>query len=235
MAPNGRYLAYRPRRIDVWDYKQDAVIKCDPPADGCHPCWGPRGTFLIWAANHVCRIDDGQYTYLERSVELGSYWYGISNDAYFDEGKMWIIGSPGCGQNGAGETQFKEVDISGNGWKVGDGIMVGNGNSADIHIYGPDSPDSNKTPIFQKKTLNNNLNFNTRVSVGMTGLQLIIESLEPAYSAGLYNIQGMQKAFIGSSEKAQTVIPLQGIADGVYMLKLKTEKGAAQKTMRIVR
>ncbi|MGD9200484.1 MAG: T9SS type A sorting domain-containing protein, partial [Chitinispirillia bacterium] len=238
MSPGGRYLAYRPKRIDVWDYKQNVKIKCDPPFDGCHPCWGPRSTFLIWAANHVCRIDDGKYTYLGRSVALGKYWYGISNDAYFDEGKIWIIGSPGCGQNGAGKTQFKEVDISNNQWKVGPGTMVGNGNSADIHIYGPDGPPKvEPTSVLPKSKLNNDLNFNVRVNVGTTGLNLIIESVEPAgvYSAELYDIKGMRKVFIGKTDNTRTVIPVQSFVNGVYIIRIKTDKGATQKTIRLVR
>jgi hypothetical protein len=67
------------------------------------------------------------------------------------------------------------------------------------------------------------------------GAQLVIESVEPAISAGLVDIHGTEKAFMGSSEKAQIFIPLRGIPDGVYILKLKTGKGTAQKVIRIVR
>jgi hypothetical protein len=134
-SPDGKYVAHRPSGMKVTEVSTGNTIS-GAGGGGCHPCWGPRSKYLIWSKNQVCRVDGGSGRNLGKAG-VGSYWQGISNDAYFDEGKLWIIGRMrgGKNQNAAGSVEFREVDIANGGWAPGPTTKVGEGTAADIHVY----------------------------------------------------------------------------------------------------
>lgn len=133
-SPDGKFILHRPGRMKVYSIEQNKTISGD--LGGCHPSWGPRSKYFIRAQNGAY-YNTGTSVKSLGSAGLGKYWYGISNDAFYDQGKLWIIGKMGGGgQNDAGPVEFREVDITNGGWKLGPTTKVGQGTTADIHIYG---------------------------------------------------------------------------------------------------
>jgi hypothetical protein len=129
-SPNGRYIAFRPNGIQVYDVEEDRIVP-GAGGSGCHPCWGPNSEYLIWANDHVCRIKDGMGQGLG-SAGLGKYHYGISNDA------KWVVGrisDDGTGQNSPDDIVYYPVDTSNDGWELGEGTRIGSGTWCDIHVY----------------------------------------------------------------------------------------------------
>jgi hypothetical protein len=58
-----------------------------------------------------------------------------------------------------------------------------------------------------------------------TGLKLVIESFGTTdYSAGLFDLQGKRITYVKASGLAKTNIPLHDIANGMYVLRLKTSR-----------
>ena len=231
-SPDGKYVAYRPKGIKVMDVSTGKNVP-GAGGSGCHPSWGPRSKYLIWAQNTVCRIDGGVGKGFGKVVGLGKYWYGISNDAFYDEGKLWIIGKMGGGeQNAAGPIEFKEVDISGSGWKPAKtGTKVGNGATCDIHIY--DGKGSTKSKV---NKIDKRASFDALVTTSDAGLQLIISSQKLTGNfAELFNLQGKRVAFKTLSGTQQNVISLNSITDGNYILKISNDKVSTQKTIWISR
>ena len=237
-SPDGKFILYRPKTIKCYSIEAGKDI-CDF-LGGCHPSWGPRSRYFIRSAN-------GAYLNEGTSVkELGAafpfkqdYWQAISNDSHYDEGKLWAVGRENTGsraQTAGKPMHFVEVDISNDGWETGKVTDIGpKGVTGDIHIWKGDGPPVT-TSVFPRNKLCNGVNFSARVSAGPVGLRLVIESMGlVGYSAGLYNLQGVQKAFIENSDNSQNIIPLRGIADGMYMIRLNTPEGSAQKAIRIVR
>jgi hypothetical protein len=232
-SPDGKYIAYRPGGIKVQDIAAKKNID-GSGGGGCHPCWGPRSKYLMWSKNNVCRIENGETTMKGKKAGIGTYFQGISNDSYYDEGKLWIIARiGGSGQNGAGSVEFKEVDISNKDWKVGPGTKVGSGSSPDIHIYGPEGIPK-PTSLFPFKH-NNDFQFSARLSAGSTGMGLVIESMEPAYSAGLYDMMGRERAYVPMLDRSNNVIPLRGVDNGTYLIRLNTAQGDVQKKIHIIK
>ena len=233
ISPNGRYIAYKPIKFNIWDIKEKKDLGVNF-SGSYFPSWGPRSKYVISRSNCVYKVDNGQGIQLENSGLLG-YWPGISNDAEYDNGKLWIIGmiSSTCCRNIAGPVGFKEVDISGGQWNVGDSTKVGLGTSADIHIFGKVTqtiaPSDNLIS-------DNGIFFTTRIKNRSSGLQLIIISKNlSGYSSGLYDLQGKRHQLISLSTSSKNFISLQGISDGRYVLKIESGKKSIQKAILITR
>jgi hypothetical protein len=136
MSPNGKFILYRPTKMEVYSLELKKSISGN--LGGFHPSWGPRSRYFILSINEAF-LNLGTSVKNLGPAGVGSSWHGISNDAYYDEGKLWVIGRiGGNGHNGAGSIEFREVDISNDGWKFGNSIKVGSGTSCDIHIWGPE-------------------------------------------------------------------------------------------------
>ena len=244
-SPNGRYIAYRPDSIQIQDNTTKTNI-FGAGGKGQHPHWGPRSKYLLWSKRNVCRVDNGKVTMKVKSSGLGTYWFGVSNDAYWGKNKIWVIGrckvgrkedgdSP-VGQMEAGDVCFREVDISNKGYKVGSSTTIGKGTAADIHVFAPINP-ARKLPGINR-VIGNRIDFTTRFTKSFSGLQLIIisEDLSSGYYAALYDLQGKQKAFLKmSAGSLKNVLPLKSIADGRYVLKLNNNKMSVQKSVLIFR
>ena len=128
-SPNGRYVAFRPKGILVYDVQENKIVP-GAGGPGCHPCWGPNSKYLIWARNELCRIENGVGQGLG-SAGLSDYCYGISNDAKWVIGR---IGSNGNDQNTSHDIIYYPVDTSNGGWMLGEGTRIGNGTWCDIHV-----------------------------------------------------------------------------------------------------
>ena len=239
VSPDGRYTTVRGSRLTVIDLQTSKVVS-GAGGGGCHPCWGPRGKYLIWASNNVCKIENGIGKGLGKAG-LGKYWYGISNDAYYDEGNLWVIGR--CGsrgdQNSEGSVCFREVDISGGGYKYSnEAKTIGSGNATDIHVFPPDGP-PRPTSIQPRtnQTIGGGTVFNTQITKSASGLQLIIKSeeLSSGYSATLYDVQGKLKIFMNISSSSKHVLPLNYLADGRYILKIGNKNVSVQKSIVLSR
>jgi hypothetical protein len=130
--------------------------------------------------------------------------------------------------------EFREVDISDDGWKnIEPSTEVGRGTSCDIHIWRPEN-----TPVrssYFPMTFKRIADFNTRLSTGTAGKELIIESIEPAYSVVLYDMKGRQMAFSRMLDNSRTIIPLHGIDNGLYLIQLNTLLGGTRKIIQIFR
>ena len=136
MAPNGRYIAYRPiGDIVVWDLSTNKVV-AGAGGRGQHPCWGPRSKYLIWAYNNICTITDNRGYSSLNAAGFGIYHYGISNDAEYDQGRLWAIGRlGGGGQNTGGPIAIRPINITNSEWNTGASIAVSDsGTWCDIHI-----------------------------------------------------------------------------------------------------
>jgi hypothetical protein len=231
-SPNGKYIAYRPGGMKV----QDIAAGKDIPGiggGGCHPCWGPRSRYLIWAKNRVGIINGGQGMRLG-FAGFGHLYFGISNDAEYDQGRLWAIGVMSGNRNSMNamsDVVFKPIDITDNGWRPGPATKVASrGTWCDIHVG------TIPTSTGQNPELYNGLDFKPIKIHGSNGLPPGIQLHGPdVYSAGLYNLQGQQKAFLRLLGVSPNTIPLRGTADGMYVIKLTTAGGSFQKAIRIVK
>jgi hypothetical protein len=219
-SPDGKYIAYRTTGIQVRSNKTGKLLP-GSGGSGFHPHWGPRSKYLLWAKGNVCRIEGGRTTMPAKNSGLGAYWQGFSNDAYYDEGRIWVIGTVEenlLDQNSAGDNQYKEVDISSGGYKVKEGISLGKGTGGDIHIWRDNTSVLPKT----NQKLGNEINFSTLITRNASGLQLIIKSeeLSSGCQVTVYDLQGKKHAFMHISGSLENMLPLDNFADGRYIIKL---------------
>ena len=232
MSPNGKFLLYRPSQMMVFSLELEKNISGS--LGGCHPSWGPRSRYFIRAKNGAF-LNLGTLVKPLGPAGVGSTWQGISNDSYYDEGKLWVIGSiSGGGMAVSNIVEFREIDISNGGWtRSGVSTKVGNGTSCDIHIWRTENTPVNSSLI--PMTFKKSVEFNAKLSTGTAGMDLILESIEPAYSAELFDMKGRQRAFVRMRDKSQTIIPLRGIDNGIYIIQLNTVQGSTRKTLEIIR
>jgi hypothetical protein len=174
-------------------------------------------------------IDEGKWIDGGNSG-LGRHHFGASQDM------KWVVTRQGAkinDKNTAHDVRFYPVDVTGNKWKINKeaGVYVGEGTWCDIHVH---SPVGLKGPF--SRDLSRGLPFKTRLNSGGAGMQLIIESMGATrYSAGLYDLQGRQRALMGNSGNSQIIIPLRGFPDGMYLLRLKTGQGDINRIVHIPR
>lgn len=133
-APNGMKVAWRPGGVKVYD--KDAGTNVDA-GGGCHPSWGPKSYWLMWANANVGAFDNGSRLWSGGS-SLGAYHYGFSNDG------NWVIGRIGSGSGNDQNTDYPIIYYPCNSsergqpvsWSVntGAGETVGRGTWCDIHV-----------------------------------------------------------------------------------------------------
>jgi hypothetical protein len=161
------------------------------------------------------------------------YWHSISNDAYYDQGKLWAISRSNSGsgkQTKPGIISFVEVDISDNGWEAGDPVEVGTGVTADIHIWGPGEV-SDVSPGLG--TMGNS-SFKYQIEGTGAGVRLYLKS--PGLAGNdvmLFNTRGYRVAHESLSGGSSNSVFLGVIPNGVYFLKVGNHSKSALEPVLI--
>jgi len=114
---------------------------------------------------------------------------------------------------------------------------VGEDSACDIDMFPMDfDPDAPTNTTFRNMKSENRISFTTQTKTNASGFQLVVNSRKLAgYTAELYNIQGKQAAFMSMSGSSQNIMPLDGITDGMYFLKLSNNKESTQRGIWISR
>ena len=237
MSPDGKFLLYRPGKIKVYSLELKKDI-CGS-LGGCHPCWGPRSKYFIRSQNGAF-FNTGTSVKSLGSGGVGSYFQGFSNDAYWDEGRLWTIGRVGgSGQNGAGTVTLNEVAIDGNGgWKLGKKVVIGKGSACDVHFF-PKDFDPNKQTSTLPGTMNsaqNSIAFTTQIKTTASGLQLVVFSTDKeAKTAELFDMQGNIVASMKMAGSIKNSMPINSLVNGNYILKISGGNVAVQKSIVVMR
>ncbi|MGD9200568.1 MAG: T9SS type A sorting domain-containing protein [Chitinispirillia bacterium] len=221
-SPDGKFILYRPGKMKVYSVELKKDISGN--LGGCHPAWGPRSRYFIRASNGAF-LNLGTEVKSMGRAGVGQYWHAFSNDTYYDEGKLWVIGrmgGPGYkDQTRACPIKFTEVDISNDGWKLGKATDVGTGVTADIHIYGPEG----MTKINRAESKKNRPLLTYQIKGIISGSQLIVDLQGfTGTDVELFNIHGKRVAYKVLSGPSQNSISLGTIPNGTYFLKLNNGK-----------
>ena len=231
MASNGRYVLYRGDEMRVYDLLNgDYMIRAN--AEGEYPCWGPRGNYVLLSDFRAAVIRDrNPSTIVYQS--LSSYYCGLSNDAEYDQKRLWLVRRTGNAKHGVGDfIEITAVDISNDGWRTGPlGTQIShNGTWCDIHVTNTTVNSTYKDHRFDNRSV-----VDAAVLKRARGIHLVVESFELIeFSAGLFNVQGKRVAFVKTSGKTKKVIPLPGIVNGMYVLQLDAAGVKTQKPIWII-
>ena len=250
-SPDGKFILYRPKNIVL--YSVEAKKDISGNLGGCHPTWGPRSKYFIRSTGTKgisAYFNTGTSVKPLGKSGVGMYFQGISNDAYWDDGRLWVIGKMGryrpYTQNGEGDIKYTEVAIDGNGgWVLGKVTEVGPGCSPDIHFFpkdfNPDDPANNPNDptntIFRNtNTAEGSIAFTAEIKNAAAGLQLAIYLMDKsAKTAELFDIQGKRVSLLKMNSSLKHTMPLNGISNGRYILKVSKNNAATLKSIFISR
>ena len=239
-SPDGKFILCRPSKIKLYSIEAKKYISGG--LGGCHPCWGPRSKYFIRSQNGAF-FNTGTSVKSLGSAGVGAYFQGMSNDAYWDEGKLWTIGK--CGkysgyggsQNGEGSIEYNEVAIDGNGdWKLGKRTVVGKGCSPDIHFFPPNfNPETGTITPKKVNISDSRISFTSQIKTTSSGLQLVVYSMDKAAKmAELFDIQGKRVGVMKISSFKNTM-SINGIGNGNYILKISGDNVFSQRSILFTR